>query len=71
MQAEVKTEKRGNKKESFFEGLGEKFTRKDFLALAKRINIADRTADKYIEQFCSKGFIVREQTNEYVKIAGQ
>lgn len=68
---EVKPEKRGNKKERFFEGLGEKFTRKDFLALAKSFNIADRTADKYIGEFCSKGLINREQTNEYVKIAGQ
>jgi hypothetical protein len=64
---EVKTEKRGNKKEQFFERLKEKFTRKDFLEVAKSLGITDRTSDNYIAAFCAKGLIFREQNNSYIK----
>lgn len=65
---EVKIEKRANKKEKFFEGLAEKFTRKDFLQVAKTLGITDRTSDNYIAAFCAKGLISREQNNSYLKI---
>jgi hypothetical protein len=67
MPAEVKSETRGNKKEKFFDALPEKFCRKEFLERARSLNIAERTADKYIGIFCDKGFIVRAQPNEYIR----
>jgi hypothetical protein len=65
--AEVKIEKRENKKERFFDGLPEKFCRKEFLELAKNLGIANRTADKYIAAFCDKGLMERPQLNDYIK----
>lgn len=65
--AEAKIEKRGNKKERFFERLPEKFERKEFLELAKTLGIAVRTADKYIAAFCDKGLLERPQLNDYMK----
>jgi hypothetical protein len=64
---EVKIEKRENKKERFFDGLPEKFCRKEFLELAKNLGIANRTADKYIAAFCNKGLMERPQLNDYMK----
>lgn len=68
---EVKPEKRPNKKEKFLEELPEKFTRKEFVVLAKSLEIAERTADKYIAAFCDKGLLLREQPNIYTKITDQ
>lgn len=65
---EIQTEKRGNKKEQFFEGLGKTFTHKDFIGLAKSLNIAERTAVRYIAVFCEKGFIRRDQLNCYTNL---
>jgi hypothetical protein len=67
MPAEVMTEKRGNKKERFYEGLPAEFTHKDFVELAKTLAIKERTAASYIAAFCEKGLIVREQVNSYSK----
>lgn len=68
---EVKPEKRLNKKEKFLEALPEKFTRKEFVLLARSLEIAERTADKYVAAFCDKGLLLREQPNIYSKITDQ
>lgn len=65
---EAKTEKRGNKKERFFEGLPERFSRKEYVELAKSLGITDRTSDNYMVAFCTKGLVLREQNNSYIKI---
>ncbi|MGE5447006.1 MAG: DUF3987 domain-containing protein [Bacteroidales bacterium] len=65
--AEVKIEKRENKKESFFDRLPEKFCRKEFLELATSLGFGNRTADKYIAAFCEKGLLERPQLNVYMK----
>jgi len=67
LQEEVKVTKKANKKEQFFEGLAEKFGRQEFIKLAKELGLAERTADKYISEFCNKGIIVRTQPNNYMK----
>lgn len=68
---EVKPEKRLNRKEKFLEALPEKFTRKEFVLLARSLEIAERTADKYVAAFCDKGLLLREQPNIYSKITDQ
>lgn len=65
--AEAKTEKRGNKKERFFEELPEKFTHKEFVELAKNLNILLRTAERYMSVFCDKGLIKKEEHGIYIK----
>lgn len=60
-----------NKKEQFMEALPAKFTRHEFLELAKILGIAERTADKYISEFCEKGLVMREQQNLYRKTNDQ
>lgn len=64
---EPKPEKRKNKKERFFEGLPEKFDTKTFVDWAKSLDIAERTAYKYIAGFCEKGLIEKIHPNEYIK----
>lgn len=64
---EEKTEKRGNKKSKFYEGLGERFTTKDFVELAKGFSIPERTAKRYVALFCDKHLICREDTGIYSK----
>ncbi|HET6557600.1 MAG TPA: DUF3987 domain-containing protein [Prolixibacteraceae bacterium] len=60
-----------NKKEQFLDALPERFIRHGFLELANSLGIAERTADKYIGEFCDKGLIMREQQSFYVKIMDQ
>jgi predicted transcriptional regulator YheO len=69
--AEVKIEKRGNKKEKFYENLPEKFATRDFVELAKSLGIAERTFYKYITAFCDKGLLLKPRANEYIKKADQ
>ena len=67
LQEEVKSVKKANKKEMFFESLPEKFNRQDFITLAKSLSITERTAANYINDFCDKGLIEKTQHNDYLK----
>ena len=57
-----------DKKEKFLEMLPYKFSRKDFLELAKTMDIIERTAQSYITKFCEKGLIFREQYGSYINL---
>lgn len=63
----AKPVKRLNKKESFFESLPEKFSRKEYLEVAASLNIQDKTAQYYIASFKSAGLLYHPQKNEYEK----
>ena len=56
-----------NKKVQFLDKLPEKFSHQDFIDLAKSISIAERTAVRYITDFCEKGLIRREIQGTYTK----
>ena len=58
-----------DKKEQFLEGLPDKFTRLEFIEIAKSLSIAQRTAELYISHFCDKGLIYREQKGLYTNPA--
>jgi len=62
---EITTPKHKNKKEQFLDQLPEKFSRPGYLALAKSLSIAEKTAERYITQFCDKGLIFRGQQGCY------
>ncbi|HAH22801.1 MAG TPA: DNA primase [Prolixibacteraceae bacterium] len=61
--------KQKNRKEQFLDQLPEKFNRPGYLALAKSLSIAEKTAEGYITQFCDKGLIFRDQQSSYTKIS--
>lgn len=63
----VKTIKGQNSKERFFDSLTGKFSRQDYVALGKSMDISERTAQNYISSFCDKGLILREQRDTYTK----
>lgn len=65
LQEEVKTTKKANKKEMFFDLLPVEFTYQDFIKLAKSIEISERTANRYMTEFCSKGLIGRIDQKTY------
>lgn len=67
LQGESKPAHKKNKKELFFEALPERFSRQEFVALAKTLSVTERTADNYIKGFCDKELIERIQHNEYLK----
>lgn len=71
MPEEVKTERRVNKKERFYDALPEKFGTREFIGLAKSLEIAERTSYKYITAFCNKGLILKPHANEYIKMMNQ
>ena len=54
-----------NKKEQFLDSLPEKFTRLEFIEIAKGMAIVQRTAESYIANFCEKDLILREQKGVY------
>ena len=56
-----------NKKEQFLDQLPTNFNRADFIGLAKRLFIGERTAYNYITDFCEKGLIFRELQGTYTK----
>jgi len=56
-----------NKKEQFSDMLPERFKRQEFIKLAKKIGISERSAQAYILTFCEKGLILHEQHDTYIK----
>jgi hypothetical protein len=63
---EPKTQKRMNRKERFLESLKEKFTRQDYLDIAKNLNIPNKTAEGYITKFVTANIIHRDAHNSYL-----
>ena len=51
---------------SFYNALPDNFNRQDYLAIAKALEIKDKTAEKYIGQMKETGMLVHEHNN-YVK----
>ncbi|MCU7551956.1 DUF3987 domain-containing protein [Chitinophagaceae bacterium LB-8] len=60
--------KRSNRKEGFFKRLPEVFSRKDFRTIAYRMGIPDRTADRYIYEFCKSRILSNDEWGQYQKV---
>lgn len=58
-----------DRKEQFLDLLPEKFNRKDYLEIAKRLTITDRASDGYINKFCDTGLILREKYGSYTNLS--
>ena len=54
---ETEKPKQTNQKQQFLETLPPEFSRKDYLATAKKLNIPDKTAEKHIAKFVQSGLI--------------
>ncbi|MBN1185687.1 MAG: DUF3987 domain-containing protein [Bacteroidales bacterium] len=63
--------KRENREERFFSQLPDKFSRKDYVELASRISIPDKTAQNYISKMLKKGLIHRDKHDCYLKISNE
>lgn len=59
--------KRENREERFYNSLHETFTRKDYVEVAKSLDIPDKTAQNYISKFLQKGLIHRDKQDFYLK----
>jgi len=57
-----------NRKEQFLDKLPEKFTRQEYLDIAKSLSIPARTAELYISKFNEKGLIFNEQYGSYINL---
>ena len=66
---DVKPTGKQNKKEQFLDQLPGKFSHNDFIALAKKLAIAERSAVRYITIFCEKGLIRRENQGTYTNLS--
>lgn len=60
--------KRNNRKERFFEGLPKAFSRKEFLAIALRLGIPDKTAERYILDFYKSRMVNNDERGQYSKL---
>jgi hypothetical protein len=58
---------RKNIKVRFLEALPNRFNRQLYLDEAKKLGVADKTADGYIKGFCSQGAIDKERHDQYIK----
>lgn len=68
LQEEGKTRQKKNKKELFLEGLPEKFNYQDFINISKSLAISERTASRYISEFCDKNLISRTSQKTYLNL---
>ncbi|MEI6050096.1 MAG: DUF3987 domain-containing protein [Bacteroidota bacterium] len=59
--------KRENREERFFNRLPNEFSRKDYVELAEKLNIPDKTAQNYISKLLNKGLIHRDKHDCYLK----
>jgi hypothetical protein len=64
---EQKPVPRKNIKVKFLEALPNTFNRQVYLEEAKKLGVADKTADGYIKGFCSQGVIDKERHDQYMK----
>lgn len=65
---DVQQAKPKDRKEQFLEKLPEKFTHQEFIDLAKSLSIPERSAVRYIADFCEKGLIRREVPGTYTNL---
>jgi hypothetical protein len=56
-----------NQKQLFLEALPPEFSRQNYLTTAKRLNIADKTAEKHIAKFTQSGLINHFAHDKYKK----
>ncbi|MDR3227721.1 MAG: hypothetical protein LBT56_08645 [Prevotellaceae bacterium] len=56
-----------NQKQLVLEALPPQFSRQDYLAAAKRLNIPDKTAEKHIAKFTQSGLINHFAHDKYKK----
>ncbi|MDR1172045.1 MAG: DUF3987 domain-containing protein [Bacteroidales bacterium] len=66
--AEQEKPKQPNQKQLFLESLPPEFSRQDYLATAKRLEIPDKTAEKHIAKFTQSGLINHFAHDKYKKI---
>ncbi|KAA6302560.1 MAG: hypothetical protein EZS26_001392 [Candidatus Ordinivivax streblomastigis] len=65
--AEVANTKQPNQKQLFLEALPSEFSRKDYLTIAQRLEIPDKTAEKHIAKFVQNGLINHFAHDKYKK----
>ncbi len=56
-----------NQKQQFLDELPEEFCRKDYLVVAQKLGIPDKTADKHIKRFAVNGLINHFAHDKYMK----
>lgn len=56
-----------NIKQTFLDNLPQSFSRRDYLAVAERLKIASKTAERYISKFCSTGRLKHSAHDSYEK----
>lgn len=56
-----------NIKQTFLDNLPQSFSRRDYLAVAERLKIASKTAERYISRFCSTGRLKHSAHDSYEK----
>ena len=59
--------KRENREERFFNMLPQTFTRKDYVSIAEKLEIPDKTAQNYIAKYLKKSMIHRDKQDFYIK----
>jgi hypothetical protein len=64
---QIETQKQPNQKQLFLEALPPEFSRQDYIATAKRLNIPDKTAEKHISKFVQSGLINHFAHGKYKK----
>lgn len=69
--AETPVATRTNRKEKFLEMLSETFTTADYLAIAEKLTIPQKTAEGYITSFTKAGLIHREMNGKYLNTSKQ
>ena len=57
-----------NQKQQFLDELPQEFCRKDYLAVAQKLGIPDKTAEKHIKRFAVNGLINHFAHDKYVKL---
>jgi hypothetical protein len=63
---ENRSAKPKDRKEQFLDLLPGKFTRQEYIKLAKSIDLTEKTARGYITNFCTKGLILHQQHDCYI-----
>lgn len=59
--------KRENREERFFNMLPQTFTRKEYVSIAEKLEIPDKTAQNYIAKYLKNGMIHRDKQDFYIK----
>lgn len=63
----VKPIKRKNLREKFYDMLPAQFSRQEYVTIASKLNIPDKTAQGYIAKFCKSGLLHHEKQDLYIK----